>query len=74
MAETLRSGLPDALLYRELATLRLDVHLPQATSDLLYRGASRERLREVCEELADFSPMEQVRWSEAAPLASHAIQ
>jgi len=73
LAETLRSGLSDALLYRELATLRLDVPLPQATSDLRYLGASRERLREVCEELADFSPMEQVRWREDAPLASHAI-
>jgi len=74
LAESLRSGLSDALLYRELATLRLDVPLPQATSDLRYLGASRERLREVCEELADFSPMEQVRWNDAAPVTSHAIQ
>jgi 5'-3' exonuclease len=60
----LQNNWSEALLYRTLATLRLDVPLPEALCDLHYRGADRAKLHSVCEELADFSPMEQVRWRE----------
>lgn len=62
LCAALQSSWREALLYRELATLRLDVPLPEALCDLHYRGADRAKLQAVCEELADFSPMDQVRW------------
>jgi 5'-3' exonuclease len=51
-----------SLLYRDLATLRRDVPLPETLDDLRYRGADRDLLGAVCEELADFSLMEGVTW------------
>jgi 5'-3' exonuclease len=47
-----------ALLYRDLATLRLDVPLPESLDELRYRGADREQLSAICEEVADFSLLE----------------
>ena len=44
-----------ALLYRQLATLRVDVPLAESLDDLRYRGPDLPRLRAVCEEVADFS-------------------
>jgi 5'-3' exonuclease len=51
-----------ALLYRELATLRRDVPLPESLDDLRYRGADREALTRICEEVADFSLLDGVTW------------
>jgi 5'-3' exonuclease len=62
LAEELRNHWPLALLYRDLATLRLDVPLPESLDDLRYRGAHRAKLKSVCEELADFSVLESVQW------------
>jgi 5'-3' exonuclease len=46
---TLRDRLPDALLFRRLATLVRDVPLPQASlEDLRYRGAPRDLLAAFC--------------------------
>ncbi|MEY4546205.1 MAG: hypothetical protein RL685_2400 [Pseudomonadota bacterium] len=58
LAQELQSRVDEALLYRKLATLRADVPLPESLSDLEYRGADRNQLRAVCEELADFSALE----------------
>jgi 5'-3' exonuclease len=62
LAETLRAGFADALLYRDLATLRLDVPLTETLGDLRHRGAQRQKLQAVCEELADFSVLESIAW------------
>jgi 5'-3' exonuclease len=46
---TLRDRLPDALLFRKLATLVRDVPLPQASlEELRYRGAPRDLLAAFC--------------------------
>ncbi len=41
LAETLRAGRAEALLYRELATLVTDVPLPETLDDLAWRGVPR---------------------------------
>ena len=41
----------DALLFRQLATLRRDVPLPQTLDDLRWRGVPRERWLALCDEL-----------------------
>jgi 5'-3' exonuclease len=49
----LRAQWQDALLFRRLATLRVDVPLPQRSPDeLLWRGARRAEFAALCEELA----------------------
>jgi len=58
LAEELRNHWDEALLYRKLATLRVDVPLPESLDALQYRGVQRDKLRAVCEELADFSALE----------------
>jgi 5'-3' exonuclease len=65
LVEELKLRWPQALLYRDLATLRLDVPLGEALDDLRYRGARRGQLEAVCEELADFSVLESVQWQSA---------
>jgi 5'-3' exonuclease len=62
LAENLDSNREDAYLYRELATLRLDVPLKEKLSDLEWRGAKAE-LRSLCTELGTSSLLDQVtRW------------
>jgi 5'-3' exonuclease len=58
LAEELARHFPAALLYRELATLRLNVPLTESLDDLRYRGAERAKLQAVCEEIADFTWLE----------------
>jgi LSD1 subclass zinc finger protein len=53
LAETLRARRADALLYRQLATLREDVPLVESIDDLAWRGADRERATALIETLAD---------------------
>jgi 5'-3' exonuclease len=60
LAEELKRHFTAALLYRDLATLRFDVPLLETLEDLRYRGADREKLQAVCEELADFSLLDTV--------------
>jgi 5'-3' exonuclease len=60
LADELGRHFTAALLYRDLATLRLDVPLLERLDDLRYRGAEREKLEVVCEEMADFSWLETV--------------
>ena len=51
IAGTLAEHRDDALLYRQLATLRLDVPLPETLEDLEWRGARRDEFPSLCAEL-----------------------
>ena len=62
LAENLTGRREQALLYRQLATLRLDVPLKETLDDLKWQGA-RERLKELCHEMGDERIPERVpRW------------
>ena len=52
LVENLQQNYADALLFRELSTLREDVSLEEKHSDLKWRGAY-ERLKTVCQKLGD---------------------
>jgi 5'-3' exonuclease len=65
LAEELARSYTASLLYRDLATLRVDVPLPETLEDLRYRGADRDKMQAVCEEMADLSPMESLAWRSA---------
>ena len=60
LAESLASRRTDALLYKRLATLRVDVPLAEALEDLRYRGAQRAPLEALAAELSDTSLLERV--------------
>jgi 5'-3' exonuclease len=55
LAETLRRGRADALLFRTLATLRLDVPLAEGLGDLCWRGVRAAELTALCAEIGDGS-------------------
>jgi 5'-3' exonuclease len=52
LAESLAQHRADAMLYRQLATLRTDVPIQEKLEDLAWQGAY-ERLKEVCHRLGD---------------------
>ncbi len=52
LTESLAQRRGEALLYRQLATLRQDVPLQEKLGDLKWRGA-RDRLKEICHELGE---------------------
>jgi len=52
LTESLAQRRSEALLYRQLATLRKDVPLQEKLSDLKWQGA-RDRLKEICHELGE---------------------
>jgi 5'-3' exonuclease len=54
LAESLAQHQEEALLYRKLATLRVDVPLKEKLADLEWRGA-REELTDICHQLGDES-------------------
>jgi hypothetical protein len=58
LAANLRAQWDEALLYRQLATLRRDVPLTEELDDYRYRGPRTRELERVCEELADFSVLQ----------------
>jgi len=60
LAESLASRRADAILYKQLATLRLDVPLAETLADLEYRGAVRAPLEALSAELSDGSLVERV--------------
>src|SRR6187431_3364150 len=60
LAESLAGRRADALLYKRLATLRLDVPLAENLGDLRYRGAARAPLEAICAELSDTTLLERV--------------
>lgn len=49
-------------LYRRLATLRLDVPLPETVDDLAFLGAPRDELVAVCAEIGDTRTPETIRF------------
>jgi 5'-3' exonuclease len=51
LAATLRDQIDDALLFRDLATLRTDADIPETLDDLEWRGADREAFDALCDEL-----------------------
>jgi 5'-3' exonuclease len=62
LAESLGQRREEALLYRQLATLRKDVPLAEKLADLKWQGA-RHRLNELCAELGDLKiPLRIPRW------------
>ena len=62
LVENLQQNYKDALLFRELSTLRYDVPLKENLDDLMWLGA-HPRLKKVCRELGDERIPERVqRW------------
>jgi 5'-3' exonuclease len=62
LAENLSTRWDEALLYRQLSTLREDVPLKEKISDLKWRGAW-EKLKEICHKLGDENiPKRISRW------------
>jgi 5'-3' exonuclease len=53
LSRELRERRDTALLYRTLATLRLDVPLEESVDDLAWEGAAARELEALCEELGD---------------------
>ena len=51
MAKNLSERWDDALLYKELATLRFDVPVSEGLADLEWRGVPRERYLGMCDDL-----------------------
>ncbi|MGK2965206.1 MAG: 5'-3' exonuclease [Tepidiformaceae bacterium] len=65
LAATLRERMADALLYRQLTTLRRDVPLAETLDDLEWRGAHREPFLHLCDELgADGLRTRPHRWAD----------
>lgn len=61
LATNLRERSREAALYKQLATLRTDVALPQNLDDLRWRGAHREPLTAICERIGDRAIVERVQ-------------
>jgi 5'-3' exonuclease len=60
LVENLQQNYKDALLFKELSTLRKDVPLKETLNDLKWQGAY-QRLRKLCQELRDERIPERVR-------------
>jgi 5'-3' exonuclease len=60
LAESLTERRTDALLYKRLATLRVDVPLAENLADLRYQGAPRAALEALAAELSDPALVERV--------------
>jgi 5'-3' exonuclease len=58
LAETLQERMDDALLYRDLTTLRLDVPIPESLEDLRWRGVDWPAFEALCVELGFDSLLE----------------
>ena len=64
IAVSLADNMENALLYRRLATLRLDVPIAESLEDLEWRGVPRQEFEALCEELG-FQRLAQLphRWA-----------
>lgn len=60
LLENLKNNYKDALLFRDLSTLRTDVPLKESLADLEWQGATT-RLKKVCKELGSESIIERVK-------------
>jgi 5'-3' exonuclease len=65
LCEQLQLHAREARLYKQLTTLRLDVPLAESLEDLRYRGAVKDELDAVCEQLADSSLRESVQFQDS---------
>lgn len=66
LAQNLREMSAEAALYKELATLRTDVPLPEGIPDLRWRGAQREPLTEICSRIGETRILERMTWSDGS--------
>ncbi|HEX9564612.1 MAG TPA: 5'-3' exonuclease H3TH domain-containing protein [Gemmatimonadaceae bacterium] len=65
LARSLREHRADALLYRRLATLRIDVPLMESLDDLRWRGARRDDFVDLCREIDDMELVSRIeRWQD----------
>ncbi len=71
LAATLATRRREALLYRELARLRLDSEIPESLDDLEWRGVPRDAFMALCDELG-FTTLRSRphRWRDSATVAS----
>ncbi|MDA2979945.1 MAG: flap endonuclease [Actinomycetota bacterium] len=51
LAETLRDHMDDALLFKDIATLRTDADIPQTLDEIEWKGAKRQEFMALCDEL-----------------------
>ena len=61
LAASLRERRPEAALYKTLATLREDAPLAESLADMEWRGARREELASLCDEIAEPELLERVQ-------------
>jgi 5'-3' exonuclease len=62
LAQSLAALREEAVLYRTLATLRLDVPLPESPDDLALKGADRALMNALAGELGDTSVLDRVTY------------
>ena len=63
LSERLNAARDQAALFKVLATLRLDVPIPESLDELCWRGADRERLGALCHRIGDDALLDRVpRW------------
>ncbi len=60
LLENLKNNYKDALLFRELSTLRTDVSIKESLADLKWQGAV-PRLKKICKELDSESLLERIK-------------
>ena len=60
LLENLKNNYKDALLFRELSTLRTDVSIKESLADLKWQGAA-PRLKKICKELDSESLLERIK-------------
>jgi 5'-3' exonuclease len=51
LAETLRDHMDDALLFKDIATLRTDAEIPQTLDEIEWKGARKQEFIALCDEL-----------------------
>lgn len=51
LAATLRDNMADALLFKDIATLRVEAPIPQTLDEIRWQGADRTLWEELCDEL-----------------------
>ena len=75
LADSLRNGRHEVMLYRTLARLRTDAPLPESIADLEWKGANRSAMEAVCNELGSVGLVERVhRWSDVESRNSQSSQ